>query len=202
LTVTVDAPLLASWDEVASGREVRGDALVARACSSGDACAAARVAVARDGRVAYVGGTAPATLDGVAFERADGAVGHAAVKALARPAVPPTGLEIVWEDDLFAVARWRLEAGRSFTAGPESERHLAALAGSGLAFLETGDALRLDAPAVLVAPAGWPVRIWARDAMEGVVVQPQGAAAEQRTLKGELERLRAREEAPLPGTPR
>jgi mannose-6-phosphate isomerase-like protein (cupin superfamily) len=84
-------------------------------------------------------------------------------------------------------------AGRRLDTGPESERVLLVLRGQGLLFLQNGDTLRAGTLDLVFAPAGEPLRVWSQgpDDLLALVVQPQGAPAERRTLAGELAKRRA-----------
>lgn len=84
-------------------------------------------------------------------------------------------------------------AGRRLEMGPESERVLVYLRGTGLVFLANGDAQKFNAGDASLLPAGEVARVWAQGPGDvlAVVVQPQGPPAERRTLKGELEKRRA-----------
>lgn len=91
-----------------------------------------------------------------------------------------------------------IAAGRRLETGPESDRVLVFLRGSGLVFLQNGDAQRFAPGDATFLPAGEPARVWAQGPEDvlAVVVQPRGASAERRTLRGELERRRRAMEAP------
>jgi hypothetical protein len=81
-----------------------------------------------------------------------------------------------------------LAVARRMESGPESERALVFLRGSGLVFLENGDALRFAPLSAALLPAGEPAAVWAQgpeDAL-AVVFQPVMPAAAKRTLAGEL----------------
>ena len=85
-----------------------------------------------------------------------------------------------------------IAAGRRMETGPESERVLVFLRGAGLVFLQNGDEMRFQPGDAALLPAGEPARVWAQGPEDvlAVVVQPVGAPAERRTLKGELEKRR------------
>ena len=89
---------------------------------------------------------------------------------------------------LFSVA-----AGRRLGTGPESERVIVLLRGTGLVFMENGDVHPFEPNTLVYVPAGEPARVWARgpDDVLGVVLQPNvERPAERRTLAGEIAKRR------------
>lgn len=163
----------------------KGRPRAARAASTSEAAL-----VAADGALALVPAHLPAPFAGLAVERTSPS-GVAFAPATFAPArLDGNAFVPVADGAAFALARWSLAEGRAFTAGPESERWILVVGGDGLAFLENGDTLPIEAGDLLVAPAGHPVRVWGRHAMQGVVVQPQGPPVARRTLAAELARLR------------
>ncbi len=124
----------------------------------------------------------------VTFQPTKGA-GGAATRLAGTYAFEGNAFEPIHESPTRLAAVVNLEASRSLTMGPESERILVALRGSGLAFLENGDAIHVKPGMVTVVPAGDPARAWARgpEDLLFIVVQPAGEApAERRTLAGEI----------------
>ena len=94
-------------------------------------------------------------------------------------------------------------AGRTMTSGPESERVLVFVRGSGLVFLQNGDALKFGPMDAALLPAGEPARVWAQgpeDAL-AVALQPRMDAEPRRTLAGEVARLKAAAGAGTRGGP-
>ena len=85
-----------------------------------------------------------------------------------------------------------IAAQRRLETGPESERLLVFLRGTGLVFLENGDTHRFAPGWAGVVPAGEPARVWAQgpDDVLAVVMQPAGQREEKRTLAGELAKRR------------
>lgn len=177
-------------DALAGRAMVGGGQAAGRGLRKGDASSTGAVLVGNDGAFALLPAGARAPFDGVAFSRPDGAVGVDAPAVHAPERLPPGSFRPVEENAAFALARWSLPEGRSFTAGPESERHFLVLDGTGLAFTENGDNVPLKAGDWLTMPAGEPAKLWGRSAMAGLVVQPQAPATPKRTLASELARLR------------
>lgn len=90
-----------------------------------------------------------------------------------------------------------IAAGRRMETGPESERMLVFLRGTGLVFLQNGETMRYAAGFATLVPAGEPARVWAQgpeDAL-AIVVQPTGPRAEKRSLLSELEKRKPRPES-------
>lgn len=123
---------------------------------------------------------------GVVTPRAH-AVSEANPMALAGNAFVP-----LYESGASACALFHVEAGRRMHTGPESERTLLFLGGTGLIFLEEGTTVPIRAGDLAVLAPGYPARVWARgpEPLAGVVFQPQMVRAEKRTLRGELTRLK------------
>lgn len=186
----MDVATVRFLDVLVGRATVSGEHASGRALRKGDAAETGVVLVGNDGALALLPAKTPAPYDGVAFARPDGAVGVDAPAVHAPERLPGSAFRPVAETAAFALGRWALAEGRSFTAGPESERHFLVLEGTGLCFTENGDNVPLKAGDLLAAPAGEPAKLWGRSAMSGVVVQPQGAPAPRRTLASELARLR------------
>lgn len=89
-----------------------------------------------------------------------------------------------------------IAGGRRLETGPESERLLVFLRGSGLLFMENGDTHRFEPGHAGVVPPGEPAKIWAQGPEDvlAVVMQPAGQRQERRTLAGELAKRRAMRE--------
>lgn len=89
---------------------------------------------------------------------------------------------------LFSVA-----AGRRLGTGPESERVIVLLRGTGLVFMENGDVHPFEQNTLVYVPAAEPARVWARGPEDvlGIVLQPNVARpAERRTLASEIAKRR------------
>lgn len=187
----MDVTTVRFLDVLAGRAAVVGEHASGRALRKGDAAAPGVVLVGHDGALALLPAGTPAPFDGVAFARPDGAIGVDAPAVHAPEPLPLNALRPVAETPAFALARWALAEGRSFTAGPESERHFLVVEGSGLCFTENGDNVPVKAGDLLAVPAGEPAKLWGRSAMGGVVVQPQTPPAPKRSLASELARLRS-----------
>jgi mannose-6-phosphate isomerase-like protein (cupin superfamily) len=122
----------------------------------------------------------------------DGAPGVRSLSLLPTHRLSGNAFEPLSETGTLAAALLRVEPGRGVTTGFEAERTFVILTGTGLAFLESGDAIPFRAGEALVVPAGEPVRLWARDPdpLFAVALQPQAPPAERRTLLGELRKLK------------
>lgn len=82
---------------------------------------------------------------------------------------------------------------RRLETGPESERVFVFLRGSGLVFLENGDTHKYEPNTLAFVPAGEPARVWAQGPHDtlAIVLQPNVARAERRTLAGEIAKRQA-----------
>ena len=91
-----------------------------------------------------------------------------------------------------------IAAGRRLETGPESERLLVFLRGTGLIFLENGDTFRFEPSHAGVVPPGEPAKVWAQGPEDvlAVVMQPAGQREERRTLASELAKRRAQQAGP------
>ncbi len=79
-------------------------------------------------------------------------------------------------------------AGRRVNTGPESERVLVVLRGTGLVFLEKEDTIPFETGDVVVIPGGESARLWSRgpEDLLTIALQPKGEPEKRRTLASEI----------------